>query len=174
MKTEASSFSDVVFSSHLEFWTMNHSIKTVILCYGIPSELFRTRRIPSHGMLLCVALVRTDVSEEHTASIIEVKRIVVLGTTLAITNNGSRLRRNSIPSETSVLTIATRRRIPKDGILNSHRRENLKSYVILTDFALYRRHLKYELNSYIPEDGILHSQILHFEPTDTAGIGQGT
>jgi hypothetical protein len=38
-------------------------------------------------MLHCVALVRTDVSEERSASFIRVKRIGKLGTTLAVTSN---------------------------------------------------------------------------------------
>jgi hypothetical protein len=33
-------------------------------------------------------------------------------------------------SETSVLTRATRRKNPEDTILHSHRRENLKSYIM--------------------------------------------
>jgi hypothetical protein len=39
----------------------------------------------SSGMLLRVALIRTDVSEELSASIIRVTRIGELGTTLALT-----------------------------------------------------------------------------------------
>jgi hypothetical protein len=39
-------------------------------------------------------------------------------------------------SETSVVTRATRRNIPEDDILYSHRRENLKSYIALTGWTL--------------------------------------
>jgi hypothetical protein len=38
--------------------------------------------------------------------------------------------------ETSVLTRTTRCNIPEDAILHSHRRENLKSYIALTGWAL--------------------------------------
>jgi hypothetical protein len=39
-------------------------------------------------------------------------------------------------SEVSVLTRATQRNIPEDGILHSHCCEILKSYIALTDWAL--------------------------------------
>jgi hypothetical protein len=41
----------------------------------------------SSGMLRRVAIVRTDVSEELSASFIRVARIGELGTTLAVTSN---------------------------------------------------------------------------------------
>jgi hypothetical protein len=51
--------------------------------------------------------------------------------------------------------------ILKDGILHGHRGENLKSYIALTGWTLYRRSnvfpVKYELGFYIPEHGIFHS-----------------
>jgi hypothetical protein len=51
--------------------------------------------------------------------------------------------------------------IPEDGILHSHRRENLKSYVALTGWTFERRRnvspVRYVLGFYIPEDGVLHS-----------------
>jgi hypothetical protein len=50
----------------------------------------------SPGMLRRVALVRTDVSEEHSASIIRVARISELGTKLAITSNRHTLLRNTV------------------------------------------------------------------------------
>jgi hypothetical protein len=49
----------------------------------------------SSGMLHRVALVRTDVSEEFSASLIRVTRIGELGTTLAVTSNRRTLRRNA-------------------------------------------------------------------------------
>jgi hypothetical protein len=51
--------------------------------------------------------------------------------------------------------------IPEDDILHNHRRQNLKSYIALTGWALYRRRnvspVKYELGFYIPEDDIPHN-----------------
>jgi hypothetical protein len=43
--------------------------------------------MPSYGMLRRVAIVRRDVSEERSASIIRVIRISELGTILAVTSN---------------------------------------------------------------------------------------
>jgi hypothetical protein len=90
----------------------------------------------SSGMLRRVAVARTDVSEESSASLIRMTRIGKLGTTLAVTSNYivflCSMRRllvttNVVPSspilvtETSVLTRATRRNIPEDGILQELR-----------------------------------------------------
>jgi hypothetical protein len=51
---------------------------------------------------------------------------------------------------------------PEDYILHSHRRENLKSYIALTGWALQRRRnvstVRYDLGFYNPEDYILHSR----------------
>jgi hypothetical protein len=51
--------------------------------------------MPSYGMLRRVALVRTDVLAELSASVIKVTRICELGTTLAVTINRCTLQRCS-------------------------------------------------------------------------------
>jgi hypothetical protein len=54
-------------------------------------------------------------------------------------------------SEASVLTRATQRHVPEDGILHSDYRENLKSYIALTGWVPdVMFPLRHELGFYIP------------------------
>jgi hypothetical protein len=88
----------------------------------------------SSGKLRRVALVRTDVSEEPSAFFIRVTRIGELGTASVVPSSPiivTLMKEALGTSETFVLTRATRRNIQEDTILHSHRRENLKSYLLL-------------------------------------------
>jgi hypothetical protein len=113
--------------------------------------------MPSSGILRRVALVRTDVSQGiHFVFLRSVRRLVVTAnavpsSTILVTMMREVLR----SSETSVLTRATRRNIPEDGILHNHRRENLKSYVALTGYK--------EIFTFVYLDDVRTSQETHIQ-----------
>jgi hypothetical protein len=99
--------------------------------------------MPYCEMRRCEALVRIDVSEEPTAYNAGMKRISELRIMLALTIADLSsviifilMMEEIRSSETSFLTLATRRRRTEDGILHSHRRENLKSYITLTGWTV--------------------------------------
>jgi hypothetical protein len=87
----------------------------------------------SSGMLRRVTLVRNRRFRGTYRSILRVTRIGVLVTAnvrslpILVT-----LMMDALSySETSDLKRATRRNIPEDAVLHSHRRENLKSYIFI-------------------------------------------
>jgi hypothetical protein len=97
------------------------------------------RRMACSGMLRRVTLLRTDVSEERSASFIWVtqRRLLVTASVVPSSPILVTLMKEALSySETSVLTRVMRCNIPEDAILHSHRRENLKSYIALTGWTL--------------------------------------
>jgi hypothetical protein len=79
--------------------------------------------MPSSGMWRRVYLVWTDVSEERITSIFRV------------VNPRARNQREQVAAD-SVRTRFTRRHIPENGILHTHRYENLKFYIVLCSLRL--------------------------------------
>jgi hypothetical protein len=92
--------------------------------YRTPVTL--TEKYAYSGMLRRVALVRTDVSEERSTSIISsicsVHQLLVTDNAVPSSSFLVTLLKEALSSsETSVLTKVTWRHIPEDGILRTHR-----------------------------------------------------
>jgi hypothetical protein len=106
-------FSEMLsFMKNAVFWDVTLCKSCVNKCFGGTYRLhFQGRKIRERG----TSLRRYLQPPVHA------------GYSLA---NISTLKMEAIrSSETSVYTRSTRRHIPEDGILHSHRRENLKSYI---------------------------------------------
>jgi hypothetical protein len=91
--------------------------------------------------MLCGSFVKTDVSEESSASIIilclqSVCRLLVTANVPSSQIIVTLMMETLVSYEMSVLTKGTWHSFPENGIFFSHRHENLKSYVPLTGRAL--------------------------------------
>jgi hypothetical protein len=72
------------------------------------------------------------VTSKHLVFLRSVRRLLVTATLVSSSPIFVTVMKEAqISSETSVLTGPTRRDSPEDDILHNHRRENLKSYIIL-------------------------------------------
>jgi hypothetical protein len=116
------------------------------ICYETRERSFSLSRrllwrMPSSGMLRRVALVRTDVSEEHRTSIIS-ERVFLRSVRRLLVTSNLFLHKFLSPwwwralrsSKTSVLTRATRHNIPEDGILE---------VLLLPKFPILSRYQEY-------------------------------
>jgi hypothetical protein len=93
--------------------------------------------MPSSGKWQRVAFISTDVSEESVASAFRRETIRDIGTEIVVpycSSRGDTFFRSG--DNVSRVKYELGFYIPEDGILHSHRRQNLKSYIALTGWTL--------------------------------------
>jgi hypothetical protein len=78
-----------------------------------------------------------NVSSNYLVFLRSVRRLLVTANAVPSSAIIVTLMVTKSSSETSVLTKATRRNIPGDSIIHSHRRENLKSYMLSSGLTPY-------------------------------------
>jgi hypothetical protein len=91
--------------------------------------IIRVKRINELGTTLAVTCNRSTLRSNTMYYFFAVLRLLVIAKVVPMSPILVTLMRKTIrSSEMSVLTRATRRHIPKDGILHGHRRANLNSH----------------------------------------------
>jgi hypothetical protein len=143
-------FTDIIIAATAKVYTIVQSdgfhpsiIHLLSQLYAVNKIFLEERRLQECGavQILCESTFRRNVSPPASGSAVSCSRCFSLA-------DFSTLKMEAIhSSETSVHTRSTRRHVPEDDVLRSHRCENLKSYKICLEFYLLGYNAMYSIES---------------------------